>query len=81
MFNGLGLGEGSGSGDLLPFMQQMMQSLLSKDILYPALKDIVDKVFCSIECSYCTLSFESRLLLSSGAPEDESSLLSNTVFV
>jgi len=51
MFSGLGMGEGSGSGDLFPFMQQMMQSLLSKDILYPALKDIVDKVFCSIECS------------------------------
>jgi hypothetical protein len=37
-------------------MQQMMQSLLSKDILYPALKDIVDKVFwfCSysVLCSY-----------------------------
>lgn len=43
MFSGLGMGEGSGSGDLFPFMQQMMQSLLSKDILYPALKDIVDK--------------------------------------
>lgn len=34
---------GEGTGDFLPFMQQMMQSLLSKDILYPALKDIVDK--------------------------------------
>lgn len=43
MFSGLGMGEGSGSGELFPFMQQMMQSLLSKDILYPALKDIVDK--------------------------------------
>jgi peroxin-19 len=49
MFSGLGLGDGSGSEDLLPFMQQMMQSLLSKDILYPALKEIADKVFCSIE--------------------------------
>jgi len=45
------MGEGSGSGDLFPFIQQMMQSLLSKDILYPALKDIADKVFRSIECS------------------------------
>jgi len=51
MFSGLGMGEGLESGDLFPFMQQMMQSLLSKDILYPALKDIVDKVFSSIECS------------------------------
>jgi peroxin-19 len=42
MFSGLEMGEGS--EDFLPFMQQMMQALLSKDILYPALKDIVDKV-------------------------------------
>ena len=27
----------------LPFMQGMMQSLLSKDVLYPSLKDILDK--------------------------------------
>jgi peroxin-19 len=45
MFSGLGVGEVTEGGDFLPFMQQMMQSLLSKDILYPALKDIVDKVF------------------------------------
>jgi peroxin-19 len=45
MFGGLGIGEAAEGGDFLPFMQQMMQSLLSKDILYPALKDIVDKVF------------------------------------
>lgn len=43
IFSGLGIAEGSEGGDFLPFMQQMMQSLLSKDILYPALKDIVDK--------------------------------------
>ncbi|XP_057318230.1 peroxisomal biogenesis factor 19 [Microplitis mediator] len=30
-------------GDLFPFMQGMMQSLLSKDVLYPPLKDLVDK--------------------------------------
>lgn len=29
--------------DLFPFMQGMMQSLLSKDVLYPPLKDLVDK--------------------------------------
>lgn len=28
----------------LPLMQQMMQNLLSKDILYPALSGIVEKV-------------------------------------
>ncbi|XP_015115214.1 peroxisomal biogenesis factor 19 [Diachasma alloeum] len=30
-------------GDILPFMQGMMQSLLSKEILYPSLKELVDK--------------------------------------
>lgn len=29
--------------NFLPFMQGMMQSLLSKDVLYPSLKDILDK--------------------------------------
>lgn len=35
-----------GQGDqnaFLPFMQGMMQSLLSKEVLYPSLKDILDK--------------------------------------
>lgn len=27
----------------LPFMQGMMQSLLSKEVLYPSLKELVDK--------------------------------------
>ena len=66
MLGNIGMGEGSTGGDFLPFMQQMMQSLLSKEILYPALKDIVDKVSLSISglysdnvsylltCSVCT---------------------------
>lgn len=32
-----------GTGDFLPFMQGMMQSLLSKEVLYPSLKELVDK--------------------------------------
>lgn len=32
-----------GDGDFFPFMQDMMQSLLSKDVLYPSLKDLVDR--------------------------------------
>lgn len=32
-----------GGSDFLPFMQGMMQSLLSKDVLYPSLKDLVDR--------------------------------------
>ncbi|XP_034952580.1 peroxisomal biogenesis factor 19 [Chelonus insularis] len=31
------------SNDFFPFMQGMMQSLLSKEVLYPSLKDLVDK--------------------------------------
>ncbi|XP_047097667.1 peroxisomal biogenesis factor 19 [Schistocerca piceifrons] len=42
LLGGLGLGEG-GDNDFLKFMQTMMQSLLSKEILYPTMKDIVDK--------------------------------------
>ncbi|KAK0091577.1 hypothetical protein PV326_002997 [Microctonus aethiopoides] len=41
MFGSASLGESS--GDMLPFMQGMMQSLLSKEILYPALKELADK--------------------------------------
>lgn len=38
-----GMNDPSGE-NLLPFMQHMMQSLLSKDILYPALTSIIEKV-------------------------------------
>ena len=36
-------GDESNSG-FVPLMQGMMKSILSKDILYPSLKDIVSKV-------------------------------------
>lgn len=35
--------QGGEQNAFLPFMQGMMQSLLSKDVLYPSLKDIIDK--------------------------------------
>lgn len=46
---GLGLEEGGdgGGGDdgnVLPIMQSIMQNLLSKDVLYPSLKEITAKV-------------------------------------
>lgn len=45
MFGSLGLSDGpNGDSDIFPFMQNMMQSLLSKDVLLPALKGILDKV-------------------------------------
>ncbi|XP_053224120.1 DDB1- and CUL4-associated factor 8 isoform X2 [Podarcis raffonei] len=40
---GLGLEEGDGEGSLLPIMQSIMQNLLSKDVLYPSLKEITEK--------------------------------------
>ena len=54
MFASMGLGGGDASGaaggdfDLQPMMTQMLQSILSKDILYPSLKDVSEKVhtFC-----------------------------------
>lgn len=45
-----GFGDGAGSvdmgglGDILPAMQGMLQSLLSKELLYPSIKEIVNKV-------------------------------------
>ena len=30
--------------DIIPMMQNMMKSLMSKEVLYPSLKDIADKV-------------------------------------
>uniref|UniRef100_A0A2H1VUK4 Peroxin-19 n=1 Tax=Spodoptera frugiperda TaxID=7108 RepID=A0A2H1VUK4_SPOFR len=44
MFNNITLGEGQQEGNMfVPFMQGMMQSLFSKEVLYPSLKDLVDK--------------------------------------
>ena len=37
-------GDVTEESDLMPMMQGMMKSLLSKDILYPSLKDISTKV-------------------------------------
>lgn len=44
MLSGLGLGDGAGeSNDFIKFMHSMMQTLLTKEILYPTLKTVVDK--------------------------------------
>lgn len=46
MFNNFNLGGEGGGQDanmFVPFMQGMMQSLLSKEVLYPSLKELVDK--------------------------------------
>jgi len=48
MFNNFDLGGSEGPGEesfsnLLPMMEGMMQSLMSKELLYPPMKDIADK--------------------------------------
>ena len=32
-----------GENDLMPMMEQMMQTLLSKDLLYPAVRDLAER--------------------------------------
>ncbi|XP_053621927.1 peroxisomal biogenesis factor 19 [Plodia interpunctella] len=44
MFGNFNLADGGQDGNMfVPFMQGMMQSLLSKEVLYPSLKELVDK--------------------------------------
>ncbi|MGH0180842.1 UNVERIFIED_CONTAM: hypothetical protein FKN15_012721 [Acipenser sinensis] len=41
---GIGAGEGGGEdGNILPIMHSIMQNLLSKEVLYPSLKEITEK--------------------------------------
>lgn len=49
---GLGMDDGDGDGNILPIMQSIMQNLLSKDVLYPSLKEITEKV-----CEFPLLPF------------------------
>ena len=44
MFAGMGLNGEGGEEGFMPMMQGMMKTLLSKDVLYPSLKEINDKV-------------------------------------
>ena len=50
MFESLGLGGGEGEeggmGGLFPLMQVMLENILSKEVLYPPMKEITDKVSC-----------------------------------
>ncbi|MEQ2286493.1 hypothetical protein AMECASPLE_003008 [Ameca splendens] len=58
---GLGLdegGEGGDDGNILPVMQSIMQNLLSKDVLYPSLKEITTKYPEWLETNKSTLSAE-----------------------
>jgi hypothetical protein len=40
-----GAGGDGGDMEFMPMMQHMMKSLISKDVLYPSLKEISDKVW------------------------------------
>ncbi|XP_072109332.1 peroxisomal biogenesis factor 19 [Mobula birostris] len=41
--DGLGLGDGDSEAGLVPIMQGIVQGLLSKEVLYPSVKEIADK--------------------------------------
>ncbi|WAR06583.1 PEX19-like protein [Mya arenaria] len=44
MFSGLGLDPNAQEDNFMPMMQNMMKTLLSKDVLYPSLKEISEKI-------------------------------------
>lgn len=46
MMSSMGLGGEGAKGDMdfMPMMENVMKSLLSKDVLYPSLKEITSKV-------------------------------------
>lgn len=46
-------GEGGDDGNILPIMQSIMQNLLSKEVLYPSLKEITEKVRCLLHLHNC----------------------------
>lgn len=52
--------DGGEQNAFVPFMQGMMQSLLSKDVLYPSLKDILSKYPSWMEANGGALSSEER---------------------
>jgi len=81
MFSGLGMSGGQGKGqegfdNLLPMMEGMMQSLLSKELLYPAMKELAEKVSgsCQTETSLSTPT----TWRTTGAPSPWSSLMPTT---
>lgn len=48
MFSGMGLDSASQDDGFMPMMQNMMKTLLSRDVLYPSLKEISEKVTHSV---------------------------------
>lgn len=62
---GLGMDEGDGEGNILPIMQSIMQNLLSKDVLYPSLKEITEKVWEFLLCFFTLLHYISSWALCS----------------
>ena len=61
MFAGMGLnGEGAGEG-FMPMMQGMMKTLLSKEVLYPSLKEINTKVNSQISVILLIILFQKNV--------------------
>lgn len=54
-------GEGGEDGNILPIMQSIMQNLLSKEVLYPSLKEITEKVSCLLHLYNCLKDFPAVL--------------------
>ena len=55
MFSGMGLDGGDGGGGeegFMPMMQNMMKTLLSRDVLYPSLTEISEKVNLELCCFF-----------------------------
>ncbi|CAG2058725.1 unnamed protein product [Timema podura] len=78
MFSELGVGDGSGgSEDLIPMMNSIMQSLLSKDVLYPALKDLSDKggITAILQSDVISVVLELSIRVQSGLTSVKESLL------
>lgn len=60
MFGNINLNESGDNNPFLPFMQGMMQSLLSAEVLLPSLKDLVERYPGWLEENASTISSEDK---------------------
>ena len=54
MFGQLDLGSEEGEDQLMKMMQGMMSTLLSKEVLYPSLKELCKQVSLVLSCALCS---------------------------
>eukprot|EP00057_Strongylocentrotus_purpuratus_P006758 XP_011661232.1 PREDICTED: peroxisomal biogenesis factor 19 [Strongylocentrotus purpuratus] len=70
------------NAELLPMVQTMMQSLLSKDILYPSLKEVVDKIavnYDNLPLTHFSAASNTSDSNTTQTPEDVTSTLTDTL--